>query len=283
MKRIDLHVHSTCSDGTLNPTQLVEYAAQRGLSAIALTDHDTVEGLTEAFQAAAASHLELIAGIEFSTVYQERDLHILALDMDYQNPLFAEQLQLLQTERENRNQKMIDLMAADGIAISREQMAETFGEQIWTRAHFARYLANKGYVKHMWDAFDTHIGDHCKYYVPREKVSPFQMVKFIREMNGIPILAHPYQYHLGEEGLTALIKSLKRSGLLGIEAIYSTHTGAQESALRKLARSFGLCISGGSDFHGANKPAIDIGKGKGNLRIPYELLEQLREAKQKNG
>lgn len=282
MNLIDLHVHSTCSDGTLNPTSLVEYAAKKGLTAMALTDHDTVIGLEEAFQAAKNNNIELIAGIEFSTVYQERDLHILALDMDYKNPLFGEQLQMLQQEREDRNQRMIDLMAADGINISREQMAETFGEQIWTRAHFARYLANKGYVKHMWDAFDTHIGDHCKYYVPREKVSPFQMVKFIREMNGIPILAHPFQYHLSDQELTDLIKMLKRSGLLGIEAIYSTHTGTQESYLRMLARNFGLGISGGSDFHGANKPAIDIGKGKGNLRIPYELIDQLREAKLRN-
>lgn len=279
MKLIDLHVHSTCSDGTLDPTRLVEYAAEKGLTAIALTDHDTVIGLPEAFQAAKKCNMELIAGIEFSTVYQERDLHILALDMDYESPLFLEQLHLLQQEREDRNQRMIDLMAADGIDISRKQMAESFGEQIWTRAHFARYLANKGYVKNMWDAFNTHIGDQCKYYVPREKVSSFQMVKFIREMNGIPILAHPYQYHLGEEGLTNLIKMLKRSGLLGIEAIYSTHTGTQESYLRMLARKFDLCISGGSDFHGANKPAIDIGKGKGNLRIPYEVIVQLRERK----
>lgn len=279
MKLIDLHVHSTCSDGTLSPKELVDYAIKKDLTAFALTDHDTVEGLPEAFAAADAAGIELIAGIEFSTVYQERDLHILGLDMDYQSPVFLEKVQLLQSEREDRNQRMMDLMAADNIDISREQMAEMFGEQIWTRAHFARYLATKGYVRHMWDAFDTHIGDNCKYYVPRQKVSPFQMVQFIREMNGIPILAHPFQYHLNEEGLITLIKSLKRAGLLGIEAIYSTHTGTQEREIRKLARSFGLCISGGSDFHGANKPAIDLGKGKGNLRIPYELLEQLRNAK----
>lgn len=280
MKLIDLHVHSTCSDGTFTPSQLVDYAVKKGLSAFALTDHDTVEGLPEACAAAKASDIELVSGIEFSTVYQERDLHILGLDLNYQHPRFQEQLQILQEERKERNQKMIDKMASDGIDISREQMAEMFGDQLWTRAHFAKYLAAKGYVKHMWDAFDSHIGDHCKYYVPREKLSPFQMVRFIREMDGIPILAHPFQYHLTDEELTDLIKSLKHSGLLGIEAIYSTHTGTQESHLRKLARSFGLCISGGSDFHGTNKPAIDLGKGKGNLKIPYELLIQLRDAKQ---
>lgn len=280
MKLIDLHGHSTCSDGTVPPAQLVDYAVQKNLAAFALTDHDTVEGLPDAFAAARMAGIELVSGIEFSTVYQGRDLHILGLDFDYENPLFQDTLSFLQRDREERNQKMIDKMSADGIDISREQMAELFGEQLWTRAHFARYLAAKGYVKHMWDAFQSHIGDQCKYYVPRQKVSPFEIVKLIRELNGIPVLAHPFQYHLNEEELAALIKSLKRAGLLGIEAIYSTHTGSQENILRKLARSFGLCISGGSDFHGANKPAIDLGRGKGNLRIPYELLEQLRSARE---
>lgn len=280
MKLIDLHVHSTCSDGTFPPAQLVDYAVQKNLAAFALTDHDTVEGLPDAFAAARMAGIELVSGIEFSTVYQGRDLHILGLDFDYENPLFQDTLSFLQRDREERNQKMIDKMSTDGIDISREQMAELFGEQLWTRAHFARYLAAKGYVKHMWDAFQSHIGDQCKYYVPRQKVSPFEIVKLIRELNGIPVLAHPFQYHLNEEELAALIKSLKRAGLLGIEAIYSTHTGSQENILRKLARSFGLCISGGSDFHGANKPAIDLGRGKGNLRIPYELLEQLRSARE---
>lgn len=280
MKLIDLHVHSTASDGTMTPSEVTAYAAQKGLAAFALTDHDTVAGLEEAFRTAASLSIEVISGIEFSTVYHEQDIHIVGLDMDYTNPRFQEKLLFLQQERKRRNQKMIDRMAADGIDISNEKMMEEFGDTLWTRAHFARYLANHGYVKHMWDAFQTHIGDHCKYYVPRERVSPFQMVEFIREMDGIPILAHPFQYHLGEEGLTELIKLLKPCGLIGIEAIYSTHTGTQENEIRKLARHFGLCISGGSDFHGANKPAIDLGKGKGNLKIPYEILEQLRAARQ---
>lgn len=280
MKLIDLHVHSTCSDGTFTPAQLVECAAKAGLSAFALTDHDTVEGIPQALEAAERIGMEVIPGIEFSTVYQGRDLHILGLDLDYENPLFQEKLAFLQRDRAERNQKMIDKMAADGITISWEQMAELFGEQLWTRAHFARYLAAKGYVAHMWDAFQSHIGDHCRYYVPRQKVSPFETVKLIRKLNGIPVLAHPFQYHLEEEALTALIKALKRDGLLGIEAVYSTHTTAQENELRKLARNFGLSISGGSDFHGANKPDIALGKGRGSLRIPYQLLTQLRAARE---
>ncbi|MDO5344595.1 MAG: PHP domain-containing protein [Lachnospiraceae bacterium] len=279
MKRIDLHVHSTCSDGTFSPASLAEYAARKGLQAFALTDHDTLEGIPEAAKAADACGIELIPGIEFSTAYQEQDLHILGLDLDCSNPVLLEEIGQLQEERKRRNQKMIDKMAADGINISKEQMIAAFGDTLWTRAHFARYLEQTGYVTHMWDAFQTYIGDHCPYYIPREKTSPFHIVRLIRDTGGIPVLAHPFQYHLDEEGLTVLIKALKQSGLLGIEAIYSTHTKAQENEIRKLARNFGLCISGGSDFHGANKPDIDLGTGKGNLEIPYELLERLRAAR----
>lgn len=276
MNFIDLHVHSTCSDGTLTPTQLVEYAAKKGLSAFALTDHDCISGIPEALEAAASLKLEVVPGIEFSTVRNGQDIHILGLDIPYKDPVFLNELRQQQQERSDRNKKMIDKMAADGVSISWQQMKDRFGDMLWTRAHFARYLAEQGYVKKMWDAFDSYLGDHGKYYVPREKTTPQQMVALIRKTGGIPILAHPFQYHLPEEELVQLIRSLKEHGLLGIEAIYSTHTGTQENKLRKLARTFGLAVSGGSDFHGSNKPAIDLGRGKGNLKIPKEVLEQLR-------
>ncbi len=276
---IDLHTHSTCSDGTFSPTELIDYAAKQGLTAIALTDHDTLEGIPEAAEAAKRSGVELIAGIEFSTVFHNRDLHILGLEMDCQNPRLREEILRVQTERRRRNQQMIDRMAADGIDISARQMAETYGDRLWTRAHFARYLADHGYVKTMKDAFQTHIGEHCKYYVPRDRVSPFQMVSLIRETGGIPVLAHPFQYRLETEELKQLLLALKEKGLIGVEAIYSTHTAGQERQIRRLAEETGLQISGGSDFHGANKPDIDLGRGKGNLRIPYEILENLREVR----
>lgn len=279
MDLIDLHVHSNCSDGTFTPAELADYASRKGLRAFALTDHDTLEGIPEAAKAAKDQGIELIPGIEFSTAYQERDLHILGLDLDCSHPDLLEEINSFQQERQRRNQKMIDKMAADGIRISRDQMIEAFGDTLWTRAHFARYLEQQGYVEHMWDAFQTYIGDHCPYYVPRQKTSPFHVVRLIRKAGGIPVLAHPFQYHLDEEGLCILIRSLKQAGLLGIEAIYSTHSQSQENEIRKLARNFGLCVSGGSDFHGAHKPDIDLGCGKGNLRIPYEILERLRNAR----
>ena len=198
MNQIDLHVHSTCSDGTYTPAQLVEYALQKKLSAFALTDHDTVEGLDEAFAAAKGTSLEVISGIEFSTEFHGKDIHILGLDFDYRDPLFLTQIRRFQESRDIRNEKMIEKLRENGIDISWAQMKEAFGDAVWTRAHFARYLKDHGYVREMADAFSIYIGDSCPCFVPREKVTPVQAVHLVRQVGGIPILAHPLQYHLPE-------------------------------------------------------------------------------------
>lgn len=280
MKRIDLHVHSNCSDGTLAPAELVRHAVSCGLSAFALTDHDNTDGLPEAFEAAAAAAIELIPGIEFSTEYLGKDIHIVGLDFDWQHPDFQEKVNYYREERWRRNQKMIRLMADDGIDISREQMMEAFGETVWTRAHFARYLADHGYVEEMWSAFQTHLGEGCKYYVPRQKVSPDEVVQLICRFGGIPVLAHPFQYNFSEEELRTLLQKLKKSGLMGMEVYYSTHTPKQTAYLRELSKALELAPSGGSDFHGTNKPTIALGSGKNNLCIPYSILEGLRQKQQ---
>ncbi|MCI7813642.1 MAG: PHP domain-containing protein [Lachnospiraceae bacterium] len=276
MKYIDLHVHSNCSDGTYSPSQLVAYALEKNLAAFALTDHDTTAGLDEAMQAAAHTNLEVIPGIEFSTEYKGKDIHIVGLDIDYRSQSFQDQLCQFQHSREIRNQKMIAKLQEYHIAISWEEMENLFGEAIWTRAHFAEYLMQKGYVKTTEEAFSRFVGDHCPCYVPREKVSPAQAVRLIRESGGIPVLAHPLLYHMSEEELAILADALKKEGLIGIEAIYSTYIGYQEDDMRRFARHHGLCISGGSDFHGSIKPTIDLGCGRGNLKIPYDLLETMR-------
>ena len=280
MKLIDLHVHSTYSDGTLTPYELAKLAKDTGLTAFALTDHDTVDGIPDALSACQEFEIELIPGIEFSTEYQGKDIHIVGLELDWKSPRFLSEVHLFQDSRNIRNRKMIaKLHDLGNIDISWEQMEAAFGKAIWTRAHFARYLKDHGYVQEMKEAFSRYIGDDCPYFVPREKVSPAQAVRLIRSTGGIPILAHPLLYHLTEEELLTLIEELKSAGLLGIEALYSTHTPEEESFVLRLARRQGLLISGGSDFHGSNKPSISLGTGRGNLRIPYELLEKLREAK----
>lgn len=280
MKYIDLHVHSTCSDGTFTPAELVAYAIKKGLSAFALTDHDTTAGLNEAFAAADNTGLEIIPGIEFSTEYAGKDIHILGLEFDYQSAEFQSQIQAFQNSRHLRNQKMITLLQDQGFDISWEAMDDMYGESIWTRVHFAKYLVLRGYISNIRDAFERYIGDNGPCYVPREKVTPTQAVRLIRRTGGIPILAHPLTYRLTDDTLKHLVLELKNAGMVGIETIYSTHSAMDESYVRRLARTNGLCISGGSDFHGENKPDIDLGCGRGNLKITYDILKQLRTARQ---
>lgn len=280
MNTIDLHVHSNCSDGTLSPTELVQLAKQTGLTAFALTDHDNTNGLTEALLVADQLSLEVIPGIEFSTRFMDRDIHIVGLEPNWQSQGFQEQLQLYRQGRNQRNQKVIQKMRSDGIDISCEKMHTLYGkETILTRAHFARYLTEHGHAATISDAFQLYLNEGGRYFVPREKITPFEVTKLIRAYHGIPILAHPFQYHFSDQELRELLRQLCQCGLIGIEVYYSTHTKEQTEYLQKLAQEFDLLPSGGSDFHGLNKPDISLGIGKGNLSIPYELLNQLRQKK----
>lgn len=280
MKLIDLHVHSTCSDGTLTPKELVRHAAKCGLSALALTDHDNTDGISEAMEAAASEGIELIPGIEFSTEYQGIDIHIVGLDIDWTSETFCEKVKYYSSERLRRNKKMISLMAADGIDITYDKMCAAFGEGIWTRAHLGRYLMEHGYVEQISDAFAGYIGEGCKYYVPREKVHPADVTRLIRQAGGIPVLAHPFQYRFSDEQLRALLQTLIPAGLLGMEVHYSTHSADQTEYLKQLTQELSLAPGGGSDFHGSNKPTIALGTGKDNLQIPYSVLEGLRKKQQ---
>ncbi len=282
MEYIDLHVHSNRSDGTLSPAELVRLASDSGLRAFALTDHDSIDGLAEATAAAQGIGVEVVSGIEFSTEYEKTDIHILGLDFDWHHPAFQERLTFYRDERKRRNLKMIDRMAADGISISLEQMRQEFGDGIWTRAHFARHLLSQGYVRDLPEAFRRYVGEGCRYFIPRHKVSPFEAVALLREYNGIPILAHPFQYRFEEADLRLLLKRLKEAGLIGMETFYSLYTEDQSNDLLTLASEYDLAPSGGSDFHGANKPGIALGSGRHNLRIPYSVLDDLRIKKEEH-
>lgn len=273
---IDLHTHSTASDGTFSPSALVAYGLKKGLKALALTDHDTTAGLEEALEAARGTSLELVPGIELSTTWQGRDLHIVGLDIDYKNHYFQETLLEFQDSRNHRNEKIISLLQKEGITISKEDMEGAFPDSVWTRAHFGRFLMEHGWVGSMNEAFDRYLGDHAKCYVPREKITPAMAIRLIHEGDGIAVFAHPILCRLSEDRLESLTAQLARAGLDGIEAIYSTYRPQEEFFVRQLAKRHGLKCSGGSDFHGSNKPHIDLGVGKGNLRIPYSLLEILR-------
>lgn len=276
MEYIDLHTHSTASDGTLTPAQLAAYAAEKGLKAFALTDHDTTEGITEAASAAKKYHIELVPGIELSASWQGKDIHIVGLDIDCENCRFQEILQSFQDSREIRNDKMLALLRKENIDISRRALEEAFPDSVFTRAHFARFLLDNHYVGSMQEAFDRYLGDHAKCFVPREKVTPFQAISLIHEGGGKAVFAHPVLTRLSKDRLESLVNELKHAGLDAMETIYSTYTPSDELAMTQMAKRHGLKRSGGSDFHGSNKPYIDLAVGKGNLKIPYSILENLR-------
>lgn len=291
MNIVDLHVHSTKSDGTLTPTELVNYAIRKGLSAFALTDHDTTEGIDEAIEAADKHNqaiangtihglpLEVIPGIEFSTEYMGKDIHILGLYIDYHSPAFKEKIQEFVDSRILRNQKMCASLASDGIDITYEKLLEENPDAVITRSHYAKYLLTHGYTTSMKEAFERYIGDHCKHFIPREKITPMQAVDLINEVGGLAFLAHPTLYHMSDRILEGLIKELKEAGLAGIEAVYSTYTQGEEIQMRKFASKYNLLISGGSDFHGTVKPKLDLAVGYGKLFIPESILDTIKEAR----
>ena len=170
---------------------------------------------------------------------------------------------------------MISRMQNEGLHITWQDMADNFPDSVWTRVHFARFLADTGQVHTLAEAFNRFLGDHAPCFVPRNKVTPFEAVEMIHQGKGKAVLAHPLLYHLSEEQLEELVQALVQAGLDGIEAIYSNNTGLDEVRMRQMAKKYGIFITGGSDFHGSNKPAIDLGKGRGNLKIPSYLLENL--------
>ena len=287
MKAVDLHTHSDKSDGSLVPAELVDYAIAKGLAAVALTDHDTIDGLDEAVAHARAlmqdgqPSIEVIPGIEFSTKYEEKDVHVVGLYIVYDSPAFQAKLREFVDSRINRNIKMCRNLQEAGIDITYEKLQARNPDAVITRAHYASYLFENGYVKSRQDAFAIYLGDHTKYFVPREKVTPVQAVSLILQAGGVPILAHPPLYHMENDQLDKLVSDLKAAGLMGIEALYSSYTQQDERDMRRLADKYDLLLSGGSDFHGVNKPGLDLGTGYGKLFVPEEFLDKIKKAVRK--
>jgi 3',5'-nucleoside bisphosphate phosphatase len=277
-KYIDLHVHSNESDGTFSPTALVEKGLQNNLWAFALTDHDTVSGIPEALLAARDHPIQVIPGTELSAAYKNKDIHILGLFIDYKDPIFCKVLEEAQIEREFRNIKMVQNLAKAGININIDKLHKEDKNAVLTRAHFAKYLTKYQYTKTMKEAFSKYLDISSPYYVPRTYMSPEFAINAIRNAGGIPVLAHPLLYKIPPHELEDLISQLATLGLMGLEAIHSSNINNDESYLRGLARKYNLLITGGSDFHGANKPLIDMGTGKGNLKIPFSILDELTKS-----
>ncbi|MBO4823762.1 MAG: Cof-type HAD-IIB family hydrolase [Lachnospiraceae bacterium] len=281
---VDLHVHSTKSDGTYTPRELVDYAIEKGLSAFALTDHDCIDGLDEAIEyaeslrAAGKNAPEVIPAIEVSTDFEGTEVHIVGLYINHKSDAFRKYLLDFAESRENRNRTMCRKFTENGMPMDFDELCKLSpNSAVITRAHFARYLFEHGYVKSMKEAFDRYIGNGKPFYIPREKVTPEKAIELILAADGIPVLAHPMLYAISKDRLDALVGQLKEAGLCAIEGIYSTYTTADERFVRELADKYHLLLSGGSDFHGANKVGIDLGVGYGKLYIHDSILANIKK------
>lgn len=273
---IDLHTHSTASDGSLSPSQLVALAAEQGLSAIALTDHDTADGISEALSAAAKCRIELIPGIEMSCVWRGTEIHLLGYFLDADHSAMRRDLSWFRKKREERNDTILDNLAEDGIVLSREELCFERPDTAVTRAHFARLLAEKGYVKTPKEAFSDYLVYGGRYVPTKDEITPELVMRFFQAHGIWPSLAHPVQYQLSEEALGALLSELCPLGLRGLEVWHSSQDSYQSARLLGIARLLKLLPTGGSDFHGDSKPDIMLGRGFGSLRIQEHVLENMK-------
>lgn len=268
---VDFHIHSYVSDGTVSPREVVKLAADAGLVAMALTDHDTVDGVEEALKAGEEYGIKVIPGIELSADYKGSDLHILGLNVDYLNEEFREKVAVCRDSRHNRNLKMIEKLNECGINITWDIMLERFGSKSITRAHFAKYMIDEGYVADKDEAFNKYLNPGCPCYVSRVKISPFEAIDIIKAAGGHPVLAHPLLYKMPYDRLESVIVMLQNHGLEGIEGRYALNKVEDDNFLDKIAKRHNLKMTGGSDFHGAIKPDIFVGVGKGDLKV-YENM-----------
>jgi len=277
-RTIDLHTHTTASDGSMTPSELVRHAFEKGLAAIAVTDHDTVGGVSQALEEGSRLGIEVIAGVEISVDFSS-EMHLLGYYPDGNCDLILNTLKNLREMREQRNFKIVNRLNELGFDITMQEVIGNARGGNAGRLHIARVMIEKGYVKSTDEAFKKYLGSGKPAYFKREKLTPKSGIAEIIRSGGIPILAHPFYIGLPFDRLDQLVGELAGYGLKGIEAYYSLHTEEQTAILLKLAEKHGLLVTGGSDFHGSFKPDIEIGTGTGALRVPYSLLAELRSSK----
>ena len=276
---IDLHCHTTCSDGTDSPWDLVERAKELGLAAVAVTDHDIFRGYKEAQIAGAEFGVEIVPGVELSSVYGGKHIHLLAYYADMENQALRSLMDRAVRERIKRNKSMVRRMQEAGYPISWEELSRRHaGNVMLGRPHVAEILMEKGIIASIEEGVTKLMGRGGPFFVERYHVPLLDYVRAVREAGGVPVIAHLYQYKMQPEALRQMISDAVGAGLMGLEGMYSTYTPEQEAEVRALAKEFCLIRTGGSDYHGTRKPKIHLGTGLGNLAVPYELLEDLKKA-----
>jgi 3',5'-nucleoside bisphosphate phosphatase len=267
-KLADLHSHTIYSDGTDTPERVIELAAEAGLSAIAITDHDNVMAFPRAQEAAAARGVELLTGIEMSASYEGAEVHVLGLLLDVENPALQRHIETQMARRVERTREMVRRLQQAGVEITAEEVFEVAGEGTVARPHVARVLQKHGYVANSAEAFQRYIGPKNPGFVPGSPLAPAKVIRVIREAGGVPVVAHPI--FLQND---AFIEQFVKDGLVGIEVYHSSHTPKEVTRYEQLAEAQGLLKTGGSDYHGTTKEGLPIGK----TTVPYTLVEALRQ------
>lgn len=279
MKTCDLHTHSVYSDGTLTPFELMDRAIGAGLSALAMTDHNTVAGLPDFAEAAKGKPIEIVPGVEFTTADNGTELHILGLfitpdQYDTINRYIARAAEM----KDESNYRLIKRLREEkGYDITYREVLEGTKGNI-NRANIAAVLVKKGYIGSISEGFDTILHKDYGLYEPPERLSSTGTISFIRSIGAVAVWAHPY-FHMTFDQAEEFLPRAVKAGLQGMETMYSTYDDETTQKAREVSRRFGICESGGSDFHGANKPHIALGTGQGNLQIPYEFYEKLKSLK----
>ena len=279
---IDLHVHSTASDGTLTPAEILERAARLELRALAITDHDTLEGAAAALELASPYNLEFLTGVEISTAPPpefpcEGSLHVLGYGFRLTDPALIEALDRLKAARRNRNPQIIAKLNHMGIDIRIEALEAEIGDAQLGRPHIARWLVGAGFANTFEEAFDRYLGTGRPAYVDKYRIDCLEAIRLITQAGGVAVLAHPGLIRpVGDWSAEDLLAHLKPRSLQGLEAYYPEHSAAQTATYCRWAEHYGLVLTGGTDFHGAITPGIEIGRGRGDFAVPYRVFEALQ-------
>jgi hypothetical protein len=279
---IDLHCHTLHSDGTDTPESLALLGESARLSALCLTDHDTLGGIPRFLAMQSQVKVRLLVGTELSCRFLGQSLHVLGLLVDPSDAVFEARLEELRRRREERNRRMLLRLAELGCPITIEDVQAHADTPLLSRVHFAKALAARGFVRRAPEAFERLIGDDCPGFVPREELSPTEAARWIREAGGVPVVAHPGRFIGGGFRWDDAMADLQRQGLEGLEGFYGEYRASEQKYFVALAARLGMVVTGGSDYHGANKPGLRLGRGRGGLQVPDDLLDRL-ETQQRFG
>jgi len=281
--KIDLHIHSNASDGTFSPAEIIAMAQALGLGAIAITDHDTIEGSREALRCGIPPSLGFLTGVEISAAPppaicdHTSSVHILGYGLDLENAGLRRVLAVLQESRENRNPAILDRLDRLGFAIGLEEVMPAVGDGQIGRPHIARAMVNKGYVRSIDEAFERYLSRGRPAYVEKFRISCREAIATIRGAGGLPVLAHPALLRIADKGLVeTMFRQLGEIGLQGIEVYYPEHLQEEVALYEKIAREHHLLMTGGTDFHGGINPAVQMGTGTGGFHVPYRIYRALR-------